>query len=184
MEAFQELARYFCCGDGSRGMKREGCRVSFEGFFRRKLIVDLDSCSAHGINQSTRCDYIIFAEFKKRNNDAVFLVSAVELTRQPFSVGKIIPQVAAGAVIAEDAVRSCLSIVSRSYADLKFFPIAFVGGGFPGSEKVKVEKQRGIRFRWNGADTEKVVQVSRCGRKLMDIDYSRALTAGQQGGRK
>lgn len=130
-----------------------------------------------GVNfdQLARRDFIVFAEFKEDGIRDVLMVSAIELTAQPFSVGKIVPQLKGGARIAEDALGSCLELVNRRYACVRFFPIAFVGGGLPSAERVKLAKQRGILFTSGRLKEERNVQIRGCGSKLIDVPYFRSM---------
>ena len=177
MKVFSALARHFGCHSGSAKLVRERCRVSFDGFYRSKLVIDLDHCNVEGVSfdQLARCDFIVFAEFKEDGRKDVLMVSAMELTAQPFSVGKIVPQLKGGANIAEDALGGCLELVNRWYANVRFFPIAFVGGGLPSAERVKLAKQRGIIFRSGRVREERNVQVRGCGSKLIDVPYFRSM---------
>lgn len=177
MKVFSALARHFRCRADSGRLVRERCRVSFDGFYRSMLVIDLDCCNAEGVkfDQLARCDFIVFAEFKEDARRDVLMVSAIELTAQPFSVGKILPQLKGGANIAEDALGSCLELVKRRYASVRFFPIAFVGGGLPSAERVKLAKQRGITFMSGRVKEERNVQVRGCGSKLIDVPYFRSM---------
>lgn len=177
MEVFSELVKYFGRKAVSTKLARQRCRVSFSGFFRKRLVIDLDCCNVEGIdlNQVKRCDFIVFAELAADDCKSVLMVSTIELSRQPFSVGKIVPQLNGGTNIAEDALGSCLELVHHRYACVKFFPISFVGGGFPRAEQVKLARQRGIKFRSGNFKEERTVQVRACGSKLIDVPYFRSM---------
>ena len=101
--------------------QKEGCKVSLprNGRFpdgqRPYVVIDMDHCESPAPEGRKRCDFLFIGEY--RNHEWVV---PLELKRGKADASEIVPQLRAGASIAEE-------IVSNS-VEIKFRPVAAYGG--------------------------------------------------------
>lgn len=166
---FHALLDFFDCSEGAKRLSREGCAASLQGFFARKLVIDLDCCSAHGIMHNKRCDFIVFAEREKGDAETELVVVAIELTKRRLLAEKIVPQLKAGARIAEGALRSCLDLVNSQYSGVRFYSVAAVGGKIhPAERELLARSESRIEFPFACSGRPVGIRVRRCGGRLRE----------------
>ena len=166
---FQAFLDFFDCSEGAKRLNREGCAASLQGFFARKLVIDLDCCSAHGIMHDKRCDFIVFAERENGDAEIELVVVAIELTKRRLLAGKVVPQLKAGARIAEGALRSCLDLINSQYSGVRFYSVAAVGGKIhPAERELLTRHESRIEFRLASGVRPVGIRVRRCGGRLRE----------------
>ena len=114
--------------------RKEGCSLTLKDLPRPYLLIDMDHRMAPSeSHERNKCDYIFIG-------DEGNWVVPLELTRGKLEANKVLPQLQAGARVAEE-------IVPRK-ARTQFRPIAVYGREFRGSERNKLsQKTNGIHFR-------------------------------------
>ena len=137
--------------------RKEGCRLGLSGAPAPYVLMDMDQCpSLVGQNQS-RCDYIFVghSNVARVGHSNVARVVVMELKRGRPDASKIVPQLRAGARIADDVV--------PGDSPVSFIPIAVYGGGLHQGERNKFRK-RNARVGFRGK--LHAVKLVRCGTTL------------------
>lgn len=136
--------------------QKEGCKVSLPSVGRIPVgqrpyvVIDMDNCESLVSRNETRCDFLFVGEYKSRD-----WVVPLELKRGQPTVREIVPQLRAGASIAEE-------IVPRN-AEVKFRPVAAYGGELKRHQlNLFKNKANWIEFR----NQAKGVRLIRCGASL------------------
>ncbi len=136
--------------------QKVGCKVSLPsigGFPDRQrpyAVIDLDHSQSPAPQDRLRCDFLFIGECKSQD-----WVVPLELKRGQPTANEIVPQLRAGASIAED-------IVPRN-AEVKFRPVAAYGGELKRHQWNHFRKKvNWIRFR----NQSEGVRLIRCGASL------------------
>ena len=141
--------------------QNEGCKVSLPSNGRSPdrqrpyVVIDMDHCESPAPQDGIRCDFLFIGECKSQD-----WVVPLELKRGQPTVSEIVPQLRAGASIAEGIVPSGL--------DIKFRPVAAYGGELRRHQlnlfrnkvnRVKFGNQReGVRLIRCGASLEQALK--------------------------
>lgn len=136
--------------------KKEGCKVSLPSVGRIPVgqrpyvVIDMDHSKSPAPEGSKRCDFLFIGEYKNLD-----WVVPLELKKGQPTVSEIVPQLQAGASIAND-------IVPRD-AEIKFRPVAAYGGELKRHQWNHFRKKvNWIRFR----NQREGVRLIRCGASL------------------
>ena len=114
--------------------RKNGCRLKLDDLPGDFLLIDMDHAQAPpGSQHEKKCDYIFIGD-----KESGAWVAPLELKRGKLQAGEVLPQLQAGAKIAE-------SIVPRQEQTL-FRPIAVYGGEL---HTVEYERLRGKRIRFH-----------------------------------
>ena len=127
-----EIRRAIPQGCVATRCRKESCSVPLEGAPSPSVLIDLDHPQAPVDQNEKRCDYIFIGGFGK------VWVAPMELKSGSPKAGEIVPQLQAGAAVAD-------RIVPRS-AEIQFRPIAVSGGSVRDTRRFAKSANR-IRFR-------------------------------------
>ena len=144
----EEVRRAVPAGCVATRCRKQGCSVPLNGAPSPRVVIDLDHPSIADQNE-TRCDYIFIG------GPGSAWVAPMELKRGRPKAGEIVPQLRAGAAIADKIV--------PVGAKVQFLPIAVHGGRVDESEfRMFGKKANRVRFR----DQTREIKLHRCGRPL------------------
>lgn len=136
--------------------QKEGCKVSLPSNARfpdRQLpfvVIDMDHSESPALEGSKRCDFLFIGEYKNLD-----WVVPLELKKGQPTVSEIVPQLQAGASIADE-------IVARD-AEIKFRPVAAYGGELK-RHQLNLFRNKANRVKF-GNQLEGV-RLIRCGARL------------------
>ena len=141
--------------------QKEGCKVSlprigrFPDRQRPYVVIDMDHSESPASQDGQRCDFLFIGNCKSQD-----WVVPLELKRGQPTVSEIVPQLQAGASIAEGIV--------PNDAELKFRPVAAYGGELKKHQwnrfkdranRIKFRKQReGVRLIRCGTSLEQALK--------------------------
>ncbi len=123
---------------------KEGCNVPLPNDLRPFVVIDMDHAELPAAESGKRCDFLFVNQR---------WVAPMELKKGKANAGEIVPQLQAGAAVAD-------RLVPRN-AKIAFRPMAAYGGGFSKHERESF-KQRKVRFR----KQSEIVRLIRCGTPL------------------
>lgn len=129
----EEVRRAVPEGCLSTRCRKEGCTVSMRGVPEPWLLIDLDHPQAPADLNETRCDYIFIG------GSGSAWVAPLELKSGRLRAREIVPQLQAGAAIAD-------KIVPRN-AEVQFRPIAVYGGSGASGFRTSARGSQHVRFR-------------------------------------
>ena len=129
----EEIRRAIPSGCVAARCRKESCSVPLEGAPSPSVLIDLDHPQAPVGQNEKRCDYIFIGGFGE------VWVAPMELKSGSPKAGEIVPQLQAGAVIADKIV--------PSNAKVQFRPIAVFGGSAPRDARVFAKSAYRIKFR-------------------------------------
>lgn len=131
---------------------KEGCILSLVNVPQPFLLIDMDHEKAPiGSQGQNRCDYIFISD------DGTW-TAPLELTRGKLEASKVVPQLQAGAKVAEQIVPHT--------AQVQFRAIAVYGGEFRRAERDKLnQKTNHIPFRGEVYP----IKARRCGSPLVSV---------------
>ena len=136
--------------------QNEGCKVSLprNGRFpdgqRPYVVIDMDHCESPAPEGRKRCGFLFIGECKSQD-----WVVPLELKRGQPTVSEIVPQLRAGASIAEGIVPSGL--------DIKFRPVAVYGGELK-RHQLNLFRNKANRVKFG--NQREGVRLIRCGASL------------------
>ena len=133
-------------------LKKSGCKISKAGAPAPRLIIDLDKAGSPCGSDQTRCDYIHFAEDQTEPESD--WVMPIELKSGRLDADEVVNQLQAGARAAEGLVPSDVQV--------RFLPVAAVGGTPKGERNRLKSKDRKVRFH----GCAEFVRVISCGAPL------------------
>ena len=155
----EEIRRAIPSGCVVTRCRKEGCSVSLKDAPSPRVIIDLDRPQAPVGQTEKRCDYIFIgapssawvAPMEPR-------VAPMELKRGKPNASEIVPQLQAGADIAD-------KIVPRD-AKVQLRPIAVFGGRVVANE-LRMFAKRTTRIRFRNRTIK--IELLRCGKQLVDV---------------
>lgn len=112
--------------------KKEGCKVSLPSNCRQQVLIDMDDRESPAKKHGKRCDFLFVGEAKGEG-----WVVPIELKRGKASSSEVVPQLQAGAKVAEKVV--------PKNADLRFRPVV-AAGRFDKYERGLIRKKE-VKFR-------------------------------------
>lgn len=113
--------------------RKKGCSLTMKGLPQPHILIDLDHATAPAGDQGDKkCDYIFIGDI----DDGAW-VAPLELKRGKLNASEVVPQLQAGARVAE-------RLVPRD-AETRFRPIAVYGGELHAEEYSRLRGNR-IRF--------------------------------------
>ena len=130
--------------------QKPGCKVSLPNSLRPFILIDMDHSDSPAPGGSKRCDFLFIGEY--RNQDWVV---PLELKRGKANASEIVPQLQAGASIAEGIV--------PDRASVKFQPVAAYGGDL---RRHQTNAFRNTRNRIKFRQGRKPVRLIKCGSSL------------------
>ena len=139
----EEVRRAIPAGCVVNRCRKGRCTVSLRNAPEPRVLIDLDHSSIADQN-ATRCDYIFIG-----GSDKVW-VAPMELKSGSPKAGEIVPQLQAGADIAD-------GIVPRG-AKVQFMPLAVFGGSGPSDARVFKKSAYRIVFR----EQRKEIKLHKC----------------------
>lgn len=136
----------------ARRCKKQGCKVGLSRDLNPFVLIDMDRRGAPVNQNQKRCDYLFFGMRSGKN-----WVVPLELKKGMATASKIVPQLQAGASIAENLV--------PDKAKVRFRPVAAYGGGLTRYEFNQFKKMTN-RVKFGRA--REFVQLIKCGSKLVE----------------
>lgn len=131
--------------------RKEGCSILLPNKLRPSVVIDMDSRESPNPKNGKRCDFLFFGEGKRED-----WVVPMELQKGNANSSKIVPQLRAGALVAE--------MIVPKHADVKFRPVAAYGGGLRRHELTAFRnKNNKVRFR----KQNEFIRLIRCGTNLV-----------------
>ena len=135
----------------SGALRKEGCSVSMRASPKERVAIDLDHPKAPIDANTTRCDFLLFAELQAPTTWA----AAFELKRGGFDAPKVAAQLQGGAALAERLTPSGHEVQFRAVV---------VSGKFPKAERDRLKRQT-VRFQ--GTDHD--LTHRKCGVPLREV---------------
>ena len=131
---------------------KQGCTVELEGTPNPSRLIDMDHCRSPAGRNAKRCDYLFIGE---NDGTARLWVVPLELKSGGIRLGRVLPQLQAGARVAERIVPGSSSI--------RFVPVAAHDGKLNRKQiKDLANRKNGILFR----NRKYRIQLMRCGDRL------------------
>ena len=132
--------------------KKEGCRVSLPSKCRQQVLIDMDHRESPAEKPGKRCDFLFVGEAKGDG-----WVVPIELKKGKASSGEVVPQLQAGAKLAEKVV--------PKNAELRFRPVV-AAGRFDKYERGLLRKKE-VKFR----GMRELVRWIKCGESLAKVIF-------------
>ena len=133
-----------CC---DKPCKKEGCKMSLPYKCRQRVLIDMDHRESPAEKHGKRCDFLFVGEAKSEG-----WVVPIELKKGMASSSEVVPQLQAGAKVAE-------KVISKN-AELRFRPVV-AAGRFDKYERGLLRKRKlsfGECVSWfAGFDVERVL---------------------------
>ena len=133
-----------CC---VRVCKKEGCKVSLPSMCRQRVLIDMDHRESPAEKHGKRCDFLFVGEAKGEG-----WVVPIELKKGKASSSEVVPQLQAGAKVAEKVV--------PNNAEISFRPVV-AAGRFDKYERGLI-REKEVKFR----KMCELVRWIRCGKSL------------------
>lgn len=131
--------------------RKKGCSVHLPNSNRQFIVIDMDHSKSPAPQDRTRCDFLFIGE---RNNSENWVVP-LELKKGKANASEIVPQLTAGATIAEGIVPKEVNVAFR--------PVAAYGGELKRAERDAFrDKRHRVKFR----QQRELVRLIRCGVSL------------------
>lgn len=130
--------------------RKKGCSVHIPNSNRQFIVIDMDHSKSPAPQDGTRCDFLFIGECNSEN-----WVVPLELKKGNANASEILPQLKAGAIIAE-------RIIPKN-ENLAFRPVAAYGGELKRAERDAFrDKRHRVKFR----QQRELVRLIRCGVSL------------------
>lgn len=135
-----------CC---DKPCKKEGCKVSLPSKCRQRVLIDMDHRESPAEKRGRRCDFLFVGEAKGEG-----WIVPIELKKGKASSSEVVPQLQAGAKVAEKIV--------PNNAELRFRPVV-AAGRFDKYERGLIRKKE-VKFR----GMSELVRWIKCGESLAE----------------
>ena len=130
--------------------QKRGCKVSLPNSLRPFILIDMDHSDSPAPGGSKRCDFLFIGEYRNQE-----WVVPLELKRGKADASEIVPQLRAGASVAEGIV--------PDRASVKFQPVAAYGGELKRHQwNLFRNKSNWVKF----GNQREGVRLIRCGASL------------------
>lgn len=130
--------------------KKEGCKVSLPSKCRQRVLIDMDHRESPAEKHGKRCDFLFVGEAKGEG-----WVVPIELKKGKASPSEVVPQLQAGAKVAE-------KIVPKN-AELRFRTV--VAAGRFGKYERGLLRKKEVKFR----GMSELVRWIKCGESLAKL---------------
>ena len=151
VNAVREKVSNKCC---VRRCQKVGCKVPLSKELNPFVLIDMDQPCSPSEKNGKRCDLLFFSGYEGKD-----WVVPMELQKGKASASKIVPQLQAGASIAEKLV--------PKGENLEFRPVAAYGGDLRRNE-LNVFRQTKVKFR----QKHEFVRLVKCGTNLTQALHS------------
>lgn len=138
-----------CC---AKLCKKEGCKVSLPSKCRQRVLIDMDHRESPAEKHGKRCDFLFVGEAKSEG-----WVVPIELKKGMASSSEVVPQLQAGAKVAE-------KVISKN-AELRFRPVATYGRIRKHERNLFQKEKNKIRFR----EMREPILLIKCGSSLAKV---------------
>lgn len=139
-----------CC---AKLCKKEGCKVSLPSKCRQQVLIDMDDHQESPAEKhDKRCDFLFVGEAKGDG-----WVVPIELKKGKASSSEVVPQLQAGAKVAEKVV--------PNNVELRFRPVAAYGRIRKHERNLFQEEKNKIRFR----EMREPILLIKCGGSLDQV---------------
>lgn len=135
-----------CC---AKLCKKEGCKVSLPSKCRHRVLIDMDPRESPAGKHGKRCDFLFVGEAKGEG-----WVVPIELKKGKVNSSEVVPQLQAGAKVAEKVV--------PKDAELRFRPVVAYGRIRKHERNLFQEEKNKIWFR----EMREPILLIKCGSSL------------------